>query len=47
MMNKENNYGILLSHKKKKKILLFATVRMDLENIMLSEQANQRKRNAV
>ena len=43
MMNKENNYGILLSHKKKKKILLFATAWMDLENIMLSEISQTEK----
>ena len=35
--------GILLDHKKKKKILPFATVWMDLENIMLSEISQSEK----
>ena len=31
------NNGILLSHEKKKEILPFATIQMNLEGIMLSE----------
>ena len=39
--------GILLGHKQKKKILPFATVLTDLENIMLSEITHQRKTNTI
>ena len=38
--------GILLCHKKKK-ILPFVTAWMDLENIMLLKEANQRKTNTI
>jgi len=38
--------GILLSHKKKKKILLFAATWMNLEGIMVSE-ISQTKTNTV
>ena len=39
--------GILLGCKKKKKILPFATVWIDLENIMLSEISQSEKTNTV
>ena len=37
--------GILFGQKKKKKVLLFASVWMDLENIMLSEISQSEKDN--
>ena len=47
-MSGQNKYGtfthgILCSHKKKKKILPFATAWMDLESIMLSEVSQSEK----
>ena len=39
--------GILLGCRKKKKILPFATARMDLENIMLSEIRHSGKSNTI